>query len=128
MQLVRFARFILLLRVAVLEYSSAGAMVARQTSNLEAVGSSPTRNVMLFFLQNQIQNCPSTIITCFLFVPDLIILYFPRLTFFLSVRPGEDDRRHHRVIQYSRPCRTPEAYWSLMERTQEAAKHQGQNF
>lgn len=82
MQLVRFARLILLLRAANLDYSSAGAMVARQTSNLEAVGSSPTRNVKLFFLQNQIQNCPSTIITCFLFVPDLIILYFPRLTFF----------------------------------------------
>lgn len=128
MQLVRFARLILLLRSADLEYSSAGAMVARQTSNLEAVGSSPTRNAKLLFLQNQIRNCPSTIITCFLFVPDLIILYFPRFTFFLSVRPGEDDRRHHRVIQYSRPCRTPEAYWSLMERTQEVAKHQGQNF
>lgn len=99
MQLVRFARFIVLLRDANLEYSSAGAMVARQTSNLEAVGSSPTRNVQLFFLQNQIHNSPSTIITCFSFVPDLIILYFPHLTFFLSVRPGADDRRHHRVIQ-----------------------------
>lgn len=36
--------------------SSAGAMVARQTSNLEAVGSSPTRNASPFLICNRTLN------------------------------------------------------------------------